>query len=630
LFVSAGLSIRAMPRIVPAHAKLRSTNRSQIMTHVYGYLQKKGILPLREVPFTSDLETTLRKHDVLVAPDAYPESWNPLVCEWNSRLCVNGLLKSIQNDTTVRIPDLQLTKFVETTLVELDRRTLGQEADSRVTSPEFAIWRSEDKLKAMNEPELMMAKEIQARTVNRGKYLVPIEHVQYLIPAVAADLSPRGELKELEARIHGLSVVSLEEGLHQAATAYSRAQDPVPLSELGPQFRQLHKRVHYISTAADRVPARVGIAEKRPPDLTHPDLAGAFIGGLKEIPPGSWTPDVRKERPNFEDHATMVAWIIGARRSRFGFTGLAPRAQLTALDGSEGRIATAIGDAAIEGVRLFNVSAHFGRSHEPQALFEVIRDNPRALFVVAAGNEAQTICEEAYKVYPACWGHLQNVMVVTATSGVAETILDGMNRSGLSVHVAAPGQGFHSGGVSRSYVPVNGTSFATPIVTAAAALLFGSGITEPWAIKQRLIATADPLPGSADVQGGTLNIAGALRGVERAGYALLARDDAANPGQDETKYVELVQNPLMTFVVRGSRQAIPLQDLLRVHQVADGRVRVVYLDRNLQRPEKTTIEVLTSATFFGEQGDAFRALGVDGKAEPIHLAEWREFFAPVQ
>ena len=288
-------------------------------------------------------------------------------------------------------------------------------------------------------------------------------------------------------------------------------------------------------------PIRIGVAEDKPLDLQHPDLAGC-IYGLAAAIPGAAPYAIRAARDDMTDHATMVAWIIAARRSGFDVTGLLPRALVVPLDGRENQIGDRIGDAASEGVRLFNISAHFGPDHQPQSLLDTIKANPRALFVVAAGNENQRVCEQGYRVYPACWGNEKNVLVVTATSLDGTSVLIGMNRSAAAVHVAAPGQGFYVAGFDRSYVPALGTSFATPVVTAAAARLFVNGATDPWEIKQRLIATTDPIGSGDDLQGGLLNVKRALVGIDRPGWAVLARPDAEKPEETHTGHQPLAES----------------------------------------------------------------------------------------
>jgi hypothetical protein len=374
---------------------------------------------------------------------------------------------------------------------------------------------------------------------------------------------------------------------------------------------------------------RVGVAEDKPVDMQHPDLAGAIYGQAAAVAAAA-PYAIRPARADMTDHATMVAWIIAARRSGFDVTGLAPRAFVVPIDGRENMIGGQIGSAASDGVRLFNISAHFGKNHQPDALLDTILHNPKTLFVVAAGNENERVCEESYLVYPACWGDKKNVLVVTATSLEGGSVLTGMNRS-AAVHVAAPGQGYYAAGFDHSYVPALGTSFATPIVTAAAARLMAGGTTEPWDIKQRLIATGDPIGNGDDVQGGLLNMARALLGAEKPLSAVLGRPNPDKPEEMNYEYISLSQNPMITFKLKGNAEhPVRLSNLRRVHQVKPGLYRVVYLVSNPQRPQNDRLEVLNEVTFAGDNGDAFKALSDSGDLTTYELGRWTEFIAPAR
>src|SRR5262249_40169612 len=154
------------------------------------------------------------------------------------------------------------------------------------------------------------------------------------------------------------------------------------------------------------------------------------------------------------------------------------------------------------GVRIFNISEHFTRGYEPPGLIDMIKpDNKesQSLFIVAAGNDRHEVCSTSFRVYPTCWSDEKNVLVVAASNDTDDDVRDDSNYSQTAVHLSAPGAGYYAAGEGRKYVPVMGTSFSTPLVTSAATLLYygSSGLTEPWQIKQRLIATADLLPDKA-------------------------------------------------------------------------------------------------------------------------------------
>jgi hypothetical protein len=116
-----------------------------------------------------------------------------------------------------------------------------------------------------------------------------------------------------------------------------------------------------------------------------------------------------------------------------------------------------------------------------------------ALFVVAAPNSTSqvTLCAGAEVWYPACHGQtLDNVLVVGGTTLKGDKIFTA-SPTGKDVHLFAPAADYYSAGRGNSYVKVQGTSFATALVSAAAAMLssMDAAIT-PAQIKQRLVATA--------------------------------------------------------------------------------------------------------------------------------------------
>jgi subtilisin family serine protease len=146
--------------------------------------------------------------------------------------------------------------------------------------------------------------------------------------------------------------------------------------------------------------------------------------------------------------------------------------------------------------------------------------------VVAAGNNATTgsdgeVCE-AFRAYPVCLGERKNMLVVTATNKDRTALLPplveggvlrkkGANWNAEVVHVAAPGEGYYVPGANGDYVPARGSSFAAPLVSATAALLYAQGVQRPSLIKQRILATADPVAGLENlVKAGVLNVRRAL------------------------------------------------------------------------------------------------------------------------
>jgi subtilisin family serine protease len=309
------------------------------------------------------------------------------------------------------------------------------------------------------------------------------------------------------------------------------------------------------------------------------------------------------------DHGTMVASIIAGRQTLFKTTGLAPTAMLFALPSAEPAIGEAIRKAFLDHhVRIFNISAHYGRNQSPpQTLDLSIRNYVQALFVVAAGNDWDNtndgqVCV-SFQVYPGCWADRRNVLVVTATDASGNGRLlpaqlpDGRTIAGANwhptqVHVAAPGEGFYAAAAGGAYAPARGSSFATPMVTATAAMLFAQGVTDPWLIKQRIIATADVLPGLAGkVLGGRLNVA---RAVSLPNVGILVA------GGNRRLVRPL---PGATITVRdgwgGPNRAINVERIRRLER-RSGAYRVVFLDDN------DDLKIMADAQFPNAGSSRFR------------------------
>lgn len=105
--------------------------------------------------------------------------------------------------------------------------------------------------------------------------------------------------------------------------------------------------------------------------------------------------------------------------------------------------------------------------------------------VAAAGNDS----EEVY-YQPAI---LDNVITVAATNYYGKSC--SFSNYGTQVDISAPGEYIHTADMSSNsaYTFVNGTSFSTPIVSAAAAyVLMENKNYTPEQVKQELIATATP------------------------------------------------------------------------------------------------------------------------------------------
>ncbi len=113
------------------------------------------------------------------------------------------------------------------------------------------------------------------------------------------------------------------------------------------------------------------------------------------------------------------------------------------------------------------------------------------LLVAAAGNDGAD--NDALPVYPASWSLTLSNVLAAAAADSAGRLADFSNRGLSSVQIAAPGEDIISTYTgSDGYGRGSGTSFAAPLVSAAAALLFAAqpGMTVEQAVA-RLLAGGD-------------------------------------------------------------------------------------------------------------------------------------------
>jgi subtilisin family serine protease len=262
-------------------------------------------------------------------------------------------------------------------------------------------------------------------------------------------------------------------------------------------------------------------------DVDHPDLKANIAPGGQDFtqPDGCTRPT--PTGPN--DHGTLVAGTIAAERGNgIGVVGVAPQAHvlpLRALDNCGGGdldwIIAAFDYAGDHGVPI--VSASFGtdpwlgpdRAAEINAAFaKVFADHPDTLYVVAAGNEGNDNDERP--VYPcntldATRTEPANLVCVGETNQRDELVCSGNVGAG-SVDVYAPGVNILSTAGPSTYLYRSGTSMATPLVAAAAALLDSTdyGTHTVSELKDAVTTTGDTIASMPDSTVGRLNAARAV------------------------------------------------------------------------------------------------------------------------
>jgi subtilisin family serine protease len=251
-------------------------------------------------------------------------------------------------------------------------------------------------------------------------------------------------------------------------------------------------------------------------DASHPDLAGKILGAESFV--GG------KARTDSLGHGTFVAGLIGAGVDNgVGIAGLAPSAQLlVAKVVTKSRAipvdaeARAIRWAVDNGARVINMSLGGLRDPldpdgdtysrlEADAVAYAVSNG--VVVVAAVGNSDQAPTSPwNYASYPAALPHVLGVSATSDTGGVPSF----SNRDRIYNDIAAPGlgilsilprpltarfpscaeQGYSSCGPDE-YREAQGTSFATPQVSAAAAVLLSLQPTlRPEQIMQILESTA--------------------------------------------------------------------------------------------------------------------------------------------
>jgi type VII secretion-associated serine protease mycosin len=222
-------------------------------------------------------------------------------------------------------------------------------------------------------------------------------------------------------------------------------------------------------------------------DASHPDLAGRVLPGI-DLVDGST--DGRKD---FVGHGTTVAGLIAGRPDGDGVEGLAYGVKILpvrVLDannryGDATTVANGVRWAVDHGAQVINMS--LGGAAESDALASAIRYafDHDVVVVACAGNVEEGV--------PTVWypGRASGVVAVSALDS-DETFWSG-SLSGAQVALSAPGNGL-VGARPSGYWKVQGTSFATPLVAATAALVRSRWPDMTAAnVVNRLIHTADDL-----------------------------------------------------------------------------------------------------------------------------------------
>ncbi|HEX3747487.1 MAG TPA: S8 family serine peptidase, partial [Bryobacteraceae bacterium] len=271
-------------------------------------------------------------------------------------------------------------------------------------------------------------------------------------------------------------------------------------------------------------------------DCTHPDFMNAGGTSTDSASGGQilWSASVAETATTisnpacaFEDdygHGTHVAGIVAAATNNAtGVASLGYALQLVIFkvsdnggNATDATVSRGIDDAVAAGVQVISMSlGGQGYSQTMQSAMDWAWQN-NVLVVAAAGNFGDTEL-----IYPGDGNHVLGVAATDSNSNVAS-----FSNYGNWVRIAAPGVGVlstlptYSGPyLCCNYGPENGTSMATPHVSALAGLLYAAnpGISAA-AVAQRIQRTAQsPNTGwDQHIGYGIINAAAALENVPGA------------------------------------------------------------------------------------------------------------------
>jgi subtilisin family serine protease len=301
-----------------------------------------------------------------------------------------------------------------------------------------------------------------------------------------------------------LSKTALFEGIHKNYVFEAEAVPNDPLFGNQNHLTQIWAEVAWETTVGSEEIV-IAIVDSGV-DADHPDLKDKIIDG--------W--NVYDNNENFDDvagHGTEVAGLAAAATDNgtgvAGVSWLSPILAVRATDAkgrASGRhLASGILWAATNGAKVINVS------FAPLQFNSLVRSaaevafNRGALVVISAGNGGKAYAEDE---------GFAEALFVGAVSG-SNSIAPFSDR-GPFVDLVAPGVGVRSTRMGGNYRLVSGTSFSSPIVAGAAALVWSvnPGL-RPVSVQQALIESAEDFGavGKDDSYGhGALNVASAIDG----------------------------------------------------------------------------------------------------------------------
>lgn len=245
-------------------------------------------------------------------------------------------------------------------------------------------------------------------------------------------------------------------------------------------------------------------------DGTHPDLAANMVAGWNVYDNTADTADVH-------GHGTTVAGTVAAvANNAAGSAGVAYGAKImpiriSAPDGYAywSTVANGIYWAADHGAKVVNISFNgISGSSTVQSAADYLRSKG-GVVIVAAGNSGGREEIAAHN----------SLMTVSATD--SSDARAGFSSYGAYVDIAAPGVGIYTTTRGGGYGNASGTSFASPVVAATAALMLSANKTLPPSEVDRILKSTALDLGTAGVDeyygSGRVNAAAAVNAAKALG-----------------------------------------------------------------------------------------------------------------
>lgn len=269
----------------------------------------------------------------------------------------------------------------------------------------------------------------------------------------------------------------------------------------------------------------------------HSELNGSLIKGYNYIDSSDDTGDT-------VGHGTFVAGIIASAADGVGISGAAPETKIVPLKCFDNKstkvsvIAKAIYGAVNDfGCDILNMS--FGLSENSEALSQAVEyaRSKGVIMTAAAGNYGT---DTLY--YPAAYDSVIGVGYVDK-DGVASK----NSQHNKSVFIVAPGVSLKSTGISGGYITGSGSSYATPLVSAAAAVLKSADSSADTDRIKELLKASCVDKGEAGYDEyygyGILNIQNALKEMFK-GYSYFIFTPEVNDGKRKITVYNNTENEL--------------------------------------------------------------------------------------